>query len=183
MEMVQANTQIKMLSYHALRYLGLPKKEAPRQARAPSHPRSGVGGVKIACVVRYRLFWYPIYHLLRLCRNNSGLIWYWGGVMTYTDDQIKPQLQLSFIFLHFFIGLVIAVDQAITQQFQRGPTAVGAVIYAYLCANKLKPVYFQRANWCISKEEPSRLPAFTRCENFSVFGKGRSAKAQSNADN
>ena len=44
--------------------------------------------------------------------------------MTTTDDQIKPQLPLGFIFLHFFIGLLLAF----------AVTAVGAVIYAYLDA-------------------------------------------------
>ena len=44
--------------------------------------------------------------------------------MTTTDDQIKPQLPLGFIFLHFFNGLLLAF----------AVTAVGAVIYAYLDA-------------------------------------------------
>ena len=48
--------------------------------------------------------------------------------MTTTDDQIKPQLPLGFIFLHFFIGLLLAF----------AVTAVGAVIYAYLDAPEAK---------------------------------------------
>ena len=69
--------------------------------------------------------------------------------MTTTDDQIKPQLPLGFIFLHFFIGLLLAF----------AVTAVGAVIYAYLDAPEVAPIGAYPAAHC------RLLPWLSECQS------------------